>query len=111
MLSKICKKLKIKFQTAYSYIFYYPQGFNHHGRPHGRHIPCGMEISIKSEGNRVELLNRVGLLNEVIAQLDQLRLKNSSKKFKAINKGFSKEKLEKEKVNLIKTSNKKRSEI
>lgn len=107
MLSIICKKLKIKFQIAYSYIFYYPQGFN----PHGSDIPCGMEISIKSEGNRVELLNRVRILNEVIAQLEQLRLKNSSKKFKAINKVFLKEKLEKEKINLIKTSNKKRSEI
>lgn len=85
-LSKISKKLKNKFQTAYSYIYYYPRGSNY---PHGRHIPFGMRISIKSEGNRAKLLNRVGLLNEVIAQLEQLHLKNSSKKFKAINKVFS----------------------
>lgn len=92
MLSKICKKLKIKFQTAYSYIFYYPHGFNY---PRGRHVPFGMKISIKGEGNRVELLN------EVIAQLEQFHLKNSSKKFKAINKVFSKEKLEKEKITVV----------
>ncbi len=73
-LSKICKKLKIKFQPAYLYIVSYPNG---------RRSPFGMEISIKGEGNRVELLDKV------IAQLEQFHLKNNSKKFKAINKGFS----------------------
>jgi len=34
-------------------------------------------------------VNRVELLNKVIAQLEHLHLKNNSKKFKTINKGFS----------------------
>lgn len=55
ILSKMCKKLKVKFQTAYLYIVSYPHGWS---------CPVGMKISIKGENNRAEVLNKL------IAQLE-----------------------------------------